>query len=302
MKKFSLVIALAPSRNAEVLKSIKNINYDKKKYEIIVEKGTNPSANRNNGVKKAKGEIIGFIDDDAVVDKEILNKAEEFFKKYPAISIVGGPQLTPEDDKFFARSSGYALSSIFGAWKMSHRYEKNKVSLNADETMLTSANLFCKKNVFKKVLFDVNLFPGEDPKFIKEAIDNNFKIAYSPEIIINHRRRDSFFKLIKQIYSYGLTRPKKEGILESLKKPSFLIPSLFLLYLLLLPLLGIFNLLNWIIVAPLVIYLILDISFSLSESLFNKDILSFFIIIFIYPSIHLSYGAGFLVASIKKLI
>ena len=80
-KKFSIVIALAPYRSAEVLKSLKNVKYDKKKYEIIIKKGLNPSENRNYGIKKAKGEIIYFLDDDAIVDKNILKNAEEFFDK-----------------------------------------------------------------------------------------------------------------------------------------------------------------------------------------------------------------------------
>jgi len=70
--KFSIVIALAPDRGAEVLKSLENVDYDKKKMEIIIKKGLNPSENRNNGVRDARGEIIAFIDDDAVVDKHIF--------------------------------------------------------------------------------------------------------------------------------------------------------------------------------------------------------------------------------------
>jgi len=54
--KFSLVIPLAPGRNAEILDSIKQLDYSKKEFEIIVEEGTNPSDNRNKGAKKSKGE------------------------------------------------------------------------------------------------------------------------------------------------------------------------------------------------------------------------------------------------------
>ncbi|MDI6730787.1 MAG: glycosyltransferase, partial [Candidatus Altarchaeum sp.] len=144
MKKFSIVIAVAPYRNAEVLNSLKNINYDKNKYEIIIKKGLNPSENRNYGIKKAKGEIIYFLDDDAVVDKNILKNAEEFFNKYN-VDVVGGPQLTPKDDKFFAKMFGTAIESFWGSYKMANRYKKGELNLDSDELSLTSANCFVKK-------------------------------------------------------------------------------------------------------------------------------------------------------------
>ena len=83
--KFSLIIPVAPDRNAEILGSLKRLDYPKKEYEIIVIPGKNPSDNRNKGAEKSKGEIIGFLDDDAVIEKDFLKHVLEFFKKYPQI-------------------------------------------------------------------------------------------------------------------------------------------------------------------------------------------------------------------------
>src|SRR4030043_214502 len=144
------------------------MDFSKKNYGIIIERGPNASDNRNRGFKKSRGQIIVFLDDDGIVDKDLLKNAEKFFKEHPEIDIVGGPQLTPKDEKGFALVSGYTLSSKFGGWNTSSRYEKKKLNLNADDTFLTTAVMFCKKNVFEKVRFDENLFPGEDSKFVKE--------------------------------------------------------------------------------------------------------------------------------------
>lgn len=312
--KFSIVIAVAPERKAEVFDSLKKVKYPKKKYEIIFERGLNPSENRNRGFEKSGGEIIAFIDDDAVVDSEILKKAEIFFEENKDVDIVGGPQLTPLDDEGFAKISGYALSSIFGAWKITNRYSKKKIIMNADETMLTSANLFCRRKVFEKVKFDPKLFPGEDPDFISKAKREGFKVAYFPEIIVYHRRRPTFRGLIKQIYKYGKVRPKKESLVETLKIPFFLAPSIFLLYLVILI---VYTLMNFIITGkiigvnntnlssllflPFLVYMLLNIFFSLFNAIRNKDFRAFFILLFVYPAIHISYGTGFLITTIKNI-
>ena len=296
--KFSLVIPLAPGRNAEIIDSIKEMNYPKKEYEVIVKEGLNPSENRNNGAKQAKGEIIAFLDDDAVIDINFLKEAEEFFDRYKEIDIVGGAQLTPKWQKGFPKISGYALSSKFGAWKMGMRYSLKELNLNADETMLTSANLFCKKEVMKKIQFDPKLFPGEDPKFVDDAKKEGFKVAYSPDLILYHKRRETIKAMIKQISSYGRTRTNKESFLETLKKPFFLIPLLFCVYLFFLAVfvfLEFFkiNLIpNLVLFFPLGLYLILDLFFSIYESIKNKNLKAIFLLLFIFLLIHISYGLG----------
>jgi len=305
--KFSLVIPLGPGRNAEVINSIKKSGYPKKKYEIIVKEGLNPSDNRNNGAKESKGEIIGFLDDDAVIDNNLLKNAEEFFEKYRDIDIVGGAQLTPEWQKGFAKISGYALSSKFGAWNMGSRYSQQKLNLNADETMLTSANLFCKREVMKKIQFDSKLFPGEDPKFIEDAKKIGLKVAYSPDLILYHKRRETTKALIKQIASYGRTRTIKEDFFNTLKMPFFLIPSLFVIYLFFLL---IFIILEFfkislipieILSFPLVFYAGLDLIFSIYEPIKNRHLIAFIPLLFIFPVIHLSYGFGMIKGYFEKL-
>lgn len=309
-KKFSIVIALAPERNAEVLRSLEKINYNKEGYEIIIERGRNPSDNRNNGAKKAAGEIIAFIDDDAIMHPEILNVAEKFFQTHKDIDVVGGPQLTPKDDSIFGKISGIAFSSKFGAWKISNRYAGKNLILNADETMLTSANLFCRKGVMDRIKFNPLLFPGEDPDFINRVRKAGLGIAYSPDLIVYHRRRNSLASLMKQIYSYGYTRPIKETLRETMKMPFFLIPSIFVVYLFCLliflfsnsvitgAVIGSSNGISTILFLPLLGYIILSLVFSVLNSIASKNIRTLLALPFIYLTIHLSYGLGFLISSI----
>ncbi len=285
--KFSFVVPVAPDRNAEVLQSLKKIRYGG--YEIITEIGKNPSENRNRGIKKAKGEIIGFIDDDAIVDKDIIKNVENFFKKYQKIDIVGGPQLTPKNDKFFARVCGYAFASYFGTHRMRKRYSKKELDLDADEFSLSSANCFVKKNVFKKIRgFDTRLYPGEDPEFFSRDKKNGFRLAYSPDIIVYHRRRPNLISFFKQFYRYGLTRVKKERISKTKISLVFLLPSILVIYLLFLPLTFIYNFY----LIPFYIYTLIAVLNSIYLGIKNKDFLAIFLLPFIFLILHIAYGVG----------
>jgi len=317
--KFSLVIPLAPNRDAPILETIKQLDYPKNEFHVVVVKGLNPSENRNKGSEKSHGEIIAFLDDDALIEKNYLKEAEKFFREHPEIDILGGPQLSPLDEKGFAKVSGYALTSKFGAWDVAHRYSLRDEKLNADESMITSANLLCRKSVMDKIKFNVNFFPGEDPKFIEDAKKVGLRVAYSPKIIVYHKRRPTVKLFMKQMFNYGKTRPFKEPFSQTLGMPFFLIPSAFLIYLILLGILTGTNFsltgnavnsnywifknisnFSWIFAAPFFAYLALNLAFSLYESSKNNHKASFIPLLGIFPMLHLSYGYGMIWGYVKK--
>jgi len=295
--KFSLVVALAPNRNLELKDSLKNLDYPKNKYELIVERGTNPSENRNRGIKKSKGEIIAFIDDDAIVSKYLLKNAEEFLKEHKDIEIVGGTQLTPKTDNFFAKISGYVLENPFGTYKMSNRYKKGKLNLDADESSITSAICFVRKEVFKKIKgFNPILYPGEDPEFFGRAKKKGIKIAYNPNLIVYHKRRSTPFGFCKQIFRYGRVRMLKEKLNKTKINPVFLMPAGFTLYFLFLPAL---ISIHKIFLIPIIIYFSIVILVSLIISL-RKNLLALPFLPIIFFLLHFSYGLGMLSYFISK--
>ena len=288
-----IIIPIAPNKTLEAEKSLKS----QKDVNIIVEKGTNPPRNRNRGIAKSKSPLIAFINAHTILPKDWHKKVSAFFKKHPEIDIAGGPQLNYQKESFFGKASGHALSSIFGAAEASVRYKTRKTILDANEKYLTSANLICRKEVFDKIKFDESIYPGEDPKFVSDSKKAGFKVAYSPDIPVFHLRRKNTKDLSKQIFNYGITRPQKESLSQTLKKPLFIVPALFIIYLSIFPILAI---IHPIFILPILLYILLSIFFSLYESSKNNNLSSFPILPFIFFTIHLMYGIGFIYGTLQK--
>lgn len=67
-------------------KAHKDVNF---RYVLEPEQGL--SAARNKGIKEAKGEVIAYIDDDALVDTWYLRTYAEWFAMHPETMACGGP-------------------------------------------------------------------------------------------------------------------------------------------------------------------------------------------------------------------
>jgi len=55
-----------------------------------------PPAKRNAAVEKNNGEIMGFIDSDAIAERSWVNKAVHGFMFNKKAVVIGGPNLAPE--------------------------------------------------------------------------------------------------------------------------------------------------------------------------------------------------------------
>ena len=268
----------------------------KKKYPHIkyIESLPRTSTQRNNGIKNAKGSVIVFFDDDSVADHNYLNTGLEFLEQHPEIGIAGGPQVDSPHDRFFARAAGTAMSSFFGSFTMSSRYKKTKLDFDACEFNLTSANVFIRKEILDKIGgFDESLYPGEDPEFFARAKLRGIKMAFNPELAVQHSRRPDLQAFCKQHFKYGYVRVLKEKISKS-KFPAnlvFFVPSLFLIYILTLPFVF---LLNKNLALPALLYAAGACVFSIEAAAYKKNWLALPLVPFLFFAMHISYGAGFL--------
>jgi len=205
----------------------REINFNDKRVRIIPSGNVGPAEKRDLGVKKSKGEIIAFIDDDAYPEKDWLNNSLPYFENLE-IGAIGGPNLTPKESNFFQKVSGEVLSSYLVSGPVDFRY-KPRAERETDD--LPSCNFLVRKSIFNKIHgFDTSFWPGEDTKLCLDIINQGKKIIYTPKLLVYHHRRPTLNAYLKQIFTYAKHRgffAKKYP--KSSLKLSYMVPSLFVL-------------------------------------------------------------------------
>ena len=217
---------------------------------------------------------------------DYFEKIMETFEKVDA-DIVGGPTRTACKAPFQC-AVAHAICTPFGVG--------NSQVHNIDYEGYSDSVTFgsWKKEIFAEVgMFDERLVRNQDDEFHYRAKSKGKQIYQNPDIKLWYYPRSDAKGLFRQYFQYGLFKPMVLKKVNSEVKLRHLIPSCFLLYFLSLPL-AFFTLL-WLV--PLAIYLFLDLVFSLKA---KGNLKVKFSALLVYPTLHVSYGAGFLKGLLKK--
>lgn len=220
-----------------------------------------PGEKRNLGIENAKGEFIAFLDDDAYPDCDWLHQAKTIFDTFPDYIGVCGPSITPPESSFLEQIGGYVYESFLTSGPTIYRHKPLKHRLVDD---YPTVNLIIKKDKITKIGgFDSKFWPGEDTKFCLDlTLEFGKSIYYSPNLKVNHFRRNVFHPHLIQISRYAFHRgffAKKFP--QTSFKLSYFIPSIFLIYVVLLPFVYFFSSYPWksLVLAPLFFYTLIMI-------------------------------------------
>ena len=261
-----------------------------KGVKVLLLKGP-PGDKRDFAAKKAKGEFLAFIDDDAYPEKNWLANSLKHFQKN--VAAVAGPAVTPENEEFKRKASGLVFSSPIGGGGFGYRYSPDLVKEVDD---YPTVNFIVRKKDFEKAGgFNTKYWPGEDT-ILCLKLKKLGKIIYAGNVVVFHHRRKLFKEHLKQVSSYALHRGffAKKFPENSLKIIYFL-PSFFVIGLAALLISSIFSptALTLLILVILAYALIVAVE-SLRISIIEKNSKFFF---FLFPSIiltHLFYGVNFI--------
>jgi dTDP-4-dehydrorhamnose reductase len=247
--KFSIVICfwVDVPRFYEDIKKFEKLKY--KNFELIVisdkeitlprlslpiklvltgKKRTGVGEKRDFALKVAKGDFIAYIDDDAYPHPEWLSNALFDFKD-PRVGAVGGPNLTPPEDSFWAKISGNIYESYLTSGGAQNRFvPKQKMTVSE----LQGVNLIIRKDILLKVGgFSTKLFSGDDTRICHSIRLLGYEVIYDPKVKVFHHRREFPLGHLRQIRTMGTHRGyfvKKYP--ETSQYPIYFLPSLFLIY------------------------------------------------------------------------
>lgn len=191
---------------------------------------TGPAYKRDIGAKKAKGEILAFLDDDSYPDKNWLKNAIKVFKEDKMIVGVCGPALTPPDNNVLQKASGCVWSTWLGSGGAG-TYRCAIAPRREVDDYPTVNLLVRKKDFLASGGFNSHLWPGEDTKLCYELVYSlGKKIIYHPEVLVYHHRREVFYPHLGQIARYAVHRGYFARILPKTSfRFGYPVPTLFVL-------------------------------------------------------------------------
>ena len=141
---------------------------------------------RNHGVKHSSGEIVAFIDSDAIAH---ALWAEELIK-----AVDGGADVVAGREVRL----GYHGFTTLKRVGMMHK---------GTDVTYPSVNLAYKRTAFDAIGgFDPWFKDAEDVDLNFRAVDAGFKLVYHPGAIVYHNARSTFTAFFKQSFWYGFGR------------------------------------------------------------------------------------------------
>jgi glycosyltransferase involved in cell wall biosynthesis len=162
-----------------------------KNYNIqyITEINQGSSYARNTGAAIAKGTLLCFMDDDAIAEKNYLQRIVDFYGKKNTGLALGGriiPRYIPEEPKWMS----YYVSSLVGNFD----YAKDQVQFAEGKYPLESNMIVAKKDFDAIKGFNVALpgvkgtlrIGGEGKDFFIRLNKTGVQVYYDPTVIVEH--------------------------------------------------------------------------------------------------------------------
>jgi glycosyltransferase involved in cell wall biosynthesis len=253
----------------------------------------------NIGIKRATGDIIIRLDAHALYPTNYFSKLVEGLHKYHADNVGAQCRTLPANQSDTAIAIAQALSSSFGVGNSMFR-----IGVTEDvETDTVPFGCF-RREIFEEVgLYDTELIRNQDDELNARIINSGGKIVLLAGTTFDYYARDSFAKLFKMYYQYGLYKPlvnKKLGSPATLRQ---FIPPLFVVGLVLGAVLGILLPIIGIIYGiAIMLYLIAGMTIGVKQARKHQLLSLIFAMPFTFFILHLSYGIGYIHGILKVLL
>lgn len=180
---------------------------------VASEESIGVSGARNLGIRRARGDILAFIDDDAIAEKKWIESLVNTYQKSDAIA-VGGTVLPI----WLAKKPDYLPEELY--WLVGLTYQGFGKEGVTEVRNALGANMSFKREVFEKVgsfsqdfgfaRKGASYIQGEEPEFalrMKNKFGKGF--LYNPELVVYHKvskQKTRLRILLKRAFYQGYSK------------------------------------------------------------------------------------------------
>ena len=232
------VTVIIPARpdEAEVtaVTAARALDYPADKLEIILARGKQPSVQRNTALRAAHGELIYFLDDDALPSPGNVRRAVEIFRD-AKVQMLGGPNLCPNGSPFLEQVFALVLSSWIAFGPSRARYAKVGTIRETSEKELILCNMLGRREtLLAHGGFNEALYPNEENALMDNIQRAGGKLMYDPELFVWRRPRRTLQQFMRMLMNYGRGRAEQFRTTPTLGSLPNFVPPMFCAYLLVL--------------------------------------------------------------------
>ena len=290
-----IILALGPSKDQTNV--IAQELAKDQRIKLVENPSGRTAAALNNAIKNSNFDIIVRLDGHAIVDSNYIKNAVKTLVESGADNVGG--LMKAEGTNAFEKSVAAAMTSKFGVGNAPFH-----VGGKSGEVDTVYLGTFRKSALERVGYFDESFIRAQDWEMNYRIRKTGGKIWFNPDLVVSYRPRKNLLQLAKQYFEYGqwrkqVTKTYPETVSMRYLAPPITVSGLIagIIMVLFSKILDINGLqIGWL--APLVYLTVILLAFLSIGS--KIGLLSRLYLLLVLPTMHLSWGVGFLKGS-KRL-
>lgn len=309
---FIIPVFNRPDEIDELLESLTKQTYSKPFEVVIIEDGSSvpcesvidkyknkltityylkynsgPGDSRNFGMTYAKGNYFLVLDSDCIIPENYLLEVDKSLNE-EYVDCFGGPDNMLPSFSPVQKAINFTMTSVLTTGGVRGGTEK------LEKFQPRSFNMGISRKAFEASKGFSNIHPGEDPDLSIRLWKLGFKTKLISKAFVYHKRRIDWEKFYIQVNKFGKARPILNSWYPEYAKPTFYLPSLFVIVFII----GVLSLIfafDWI----LKLYFAYTVLIFLASSIKNRNVYVGFLSIIALWRQFFGYGLGFIESFIK---